>query len=66
MGSLVTLPLPYTQASIRRRIAAAKKEGLRVKGISVDGTVLVDDGDNSAPEVASSDTAPSKWKDAEA
>jgi hypothetical protein len=60
----VTKPLPFTEHSVRRRIAAAKKEGLRVKGIANDGTVLVDDGDNQDPEVASPARTPSKWEDA--
>lgn len=33
-------PLPYTQASVRCRIQAAIKAGLRVTGIAPDGTVL--------------------------
>ena len=61
----MTTPLPFTQASIRRRIAAARSAGLRVKGIANDGTVLVDDGDNDERSVASPATAPSKWQDAE-
>lgn len=36
----MTRALPYTQASVRRRIEAAKKAGLRVTGIAADGTVL--------------------------
>jgi len=61
----MTKPLPYTQASIRRRIAAARAEGLRVVGIANDGTVLVDDGENPERRVAAPATAPSKWQDAE-
>lgn len=61
----MTKPLPFTQASIRRRIAAARAEGLRVTGIAPDGTVLVDDGENLGPRVAAPATAPSKWQDAE-
>lgn len=36
----MTRALPYTQASVRRRIEAARKSGLRVTGIATDGTVL--------------------------
>lgn len=36
----MTRALAYTQASVRRRIEAAKKAGLRVTGIAADGTVL--------------------------
>jgi len=66
----VSKPLPFTQASVTRRIAAAQKAGLRVIGIGNDGTVLVDDGDNpSVPipgSVAPSQYAPtSKWEDRE-
>lgn len=59
----MTAPLPFTQASIRRRIAAAKSAGLRVKGIASDGTVLVDDGDKPASQVDTSEATHSKWQD---
>lgn len=36
----MTRALAYTQASVRRRIEAARKAGLRVTGITSDGTVL--------------------------
>jgi hypothetical protein len=63
----MTKSLPFTQASIRRRIAAVRSAGLRVKGVTNDGTVLVDDGENSGSELApAGDSAPSKWRDAEA
>lgn len=38
----MTRALPYTKASIRRRVEAALDAGLRVKGIATDGTVIVD------------------------
>lgn len=49
----MTKPATATQAQISRAIKAATKAGLRVKGISPDGTVLVDSGEESlkiAPE----------------
>lgn len=42
----MTKPLRFTQASLRRAIAAAKASGLRVTGIAPDGTVLVCSGEN--------------------
>jgi hypothetical protein len=68
----MTTRLPFTQASVRRAIAAARNAGLRVTGIGPDGTVLVDDGDK--PVVVVPDSPPpsqtarvsSKWEDAEA
>lgn len=68
----MTHALPFTQASVRRAIAAARKSGLRVRGIGPDGTVIVQDGDNGPAEVHDSVVrgqagAPSsKWEDAEA
>jgi len=68
----MTHALPFTQASVRRAIAAARKAGLRVRGIAPDGTVIVQDGDNGPVEVHDSALrgqtgAPaSKWEDAEA
>ncbi len=67
----MTRPLPFTQASLRRAIAAARKEGLRVRGIRPDGTLIVDDGDNNAIDVAAAliddeADAASKWEDIEA
>jgi predicted alternative tryptophan synthase beta-subunit len=68
----VTARLPFTQASVRRRIAAVKAAGLRVAGVAPDGTVLVRDGENDASAVPSTTGAPhsvrqtSKWEDVEA
>lgn len=68
----MTARLPFTQASVKRAIAAAHKAGLRVTGIRPDGTVMVQDGDNTPPAVSDSATeiqtarVPSKWEDAEA
>jgi hypothetical protein len=37
----MTRVVPFTQASVRRAIAAAQKAGLEVTGIRPDGTILV-------------------------
>jgi hypothetical protein len=42
----MTRPVPFTQASVRRAIEAARKAGLRVTAIRPDGTVIVDREDN--------------------
>jgi hypothetical protein len=68
----VTRALPFTQASLRRAIAAARKEGLRVAGIRPDGTLItVNAGDNSGADLATimphnQATPSSKWEDVEA
>jgi hypothetical protein len=41
----MTKSAPFTQAQVKRSIAAAKKCGLRVVGIRPDGTVIVYDGE---------------------
>lgn len=38
----MTKPLPFTQASLKRAIEAARKAGLCVTGIAADGTVLTE------------------------
>lgn len=69
----MTRALPFTQASLMRRITAAQKAGLRVTGIAPDGTVLtVQDGENTSASVhndagtAHAPLSPSKWEDVEA
>lgn len=47
----MTKPIPFTQAQIRRAIAAAKKAGLQVVGIRPDGTIIVCDGKLQTEEV---------------
>jgi hypothetical protein len=37
----MTRSVPFTQASLRRAIEAARKSGLRVTGIRPDGTLIV-------------------------
>jgi hypothetical protein len=36
-------PLPYTQASIARRIQGVRKAGLHALGVTSDGTILIGD-----------------------
>lgn len=69
----MTRALPFTEASIRRAVSAARKAGLRVTGIRADGMVMVDDGERCANPLHDSTalaqivSAPSsKWDDAEA
>jgi hypothetical protein len=67
----MTRVLPFTQASLRRAIEAARKAGLQVTGIRPDGTLLVQDVENAPRTVPSGgieeQSAPSsKWEDVEA
>lgn len=65
----MTRPLPFTQASLRRAIAAARKEGLRIAGIRPDGTLILGDGAEAPLADIGPDgqpLAPSKWEDVEA
>jgi hypothetical protein len=47
----VTQRLPFTQATVRRAIVAARKEGLRVIGIRRDGTLLTAEASEPHPLV---------------
>lgn len=65
----MTARLPFTQASVRRRIKAAKAEGLHVIGIRNDGTLILGEkpldvlpGVQPQPDNAET----SKWEDIEA
>ena len=66
----MTRPLPFTEARVRRAIAAARKEGIATGAISIhpDGTITVRWGEPgvalpaSPPHNASS----SEWEDIEA
>jgi hypothetical protein len=64
----MTRALPFTQASLRRAIEAARKAGLRVRRIRPDGTLIVDDASESIAEIVSveEDEGLSKWEDVEA
>jgi hypothetical protein len=42
-GRAVTKPLPFTKASITRRILGIKQAGLHPLGVTADGTVLIGD-----------------------
>jgi hypothetical protein len=49
----VTRKIPFTQASLRRAIEAARKVGSRVTGIRPDGTLVVDDHSNPQSDAKS-------------
>jgi hypothetical protein len=62
----VTKQLLFTQAAVRRAIAAARKEGLHVLAIRPDGTVLVGETPGKISDVAptapeNTDEADSVW-----
>lgn len=65
----MTRALPFTQASIRRAVIAARKAGLTVREIKPDGTlVVVNDGENPSSEAPVAgpgfhNARPSKWED---
>jgi hypothetical protein len=42
----MTKKVPFTQAGLRRAIAAARKSGLRVIGIRPDGTLVLEERNN--------------------
>jgi len=64
----MTTPLPFTEARVRRAIAAARKEGIDVGAVSVapDGTVTVYRGGVAVAPPPSENPALSKWLDVEA
>ena len=67
----MTRALPFTQASLRRALTAARKAGFKVIGIRPDGTLILNDGDSCPPEVAAcaldgQAVGSSKWEDVEA
>ncbi|HWV44069.1 hypothetical protein [Pseudorhodoplanes sp.] len=55
-----------TQAEIQRRIRAAKAEGLRVRGIAPDGTILVDGAGLELEVGATLPPEASKWMEVKA
>lgn len=61
-------PLPFTEAAVRRAIAAARKAGLEVSAVSIapDGTVTVFQQGIAAPLPSGETYAKSKWLDVEA
>lgn len=65
----MTARAPFTQATVRKAIKAARKEGLYVHGVRPDGTVIVGDSPMTgiSPAISSPENAtPSKWEDVEA
>jgi len=64
----MTRALPFTQASVCRRIKAAHKAGLRVTAIRSDGTLIVKDGSEPVAEaaLAEQDESLSRWEDVKA
>jgi hypothetical protein len=61
----MTKALPFTQASICRRIEAARRAGLYVIGITADGTVLTAEKPVDAESFVSEKLQSSKWQDVE-
>jgi hypothetical protein len=63
----VTKPLPFTEAVVRRAIAAARKAGLEVSAVSIapDGTVTVFQQGIASPPPSGENNAKSKWLDVE-
>jgi len=54
--------IPFTKASLKRRIAAAREAGLIVTGITADGTLIV--GDAPHPVIDNRETATAtSWDD---
>ncbi len=65
----MTTRAPFTQQTVRKAIAAARKEGLHIHGIRPDGTVMVGENpplESAAAPLASENAPPSKWEDVEA
>ena len=65
----MTKSLPFTEMSIRRAIAAMRKEGIVVGAVAVhpDGTVTIyQHGGIAAPAQPEQNHSPSKWLDVEA
>ena len=57
--------IPFTQARVERAVKAARKLGLRVKGIRSDGTVEVEEaGAPIVPEIGAQQNEPvNSWAD---
>lgn len=67
----MTKALPFTEASLRRAIKAARKEGLSVTGIRYDGTLLLRAGDGPTEPLEDRTMPPdndqsSRWGDVQA
>jgi hypothetical protein len=59
-------PVTFTQASLRRAIAAAQSAGLKVIGIRADGTVMVSEAveDGATPLDSREASLAASWDDA--
>lgn len=65
----MTARAPFTQATIRKAIKAARKEGLYVHGIRPDGTLVLGENpplENALVLSSAQNVPPSKWEDVEA
>jgi hypothetical protein len=64
----MTRAFPFTQASLRRAIEAARKAGLSVTGIRPDGTLIVHEGTEAVADNFSTEQTEtvSKWEDVKA
>jgi hypothetical protein len=65
---IMTRAFPFTQASLRRAIEAARKAGLSVTGIRPDGTLIVHEGTEAVADNFSTEQTEmvSKWEDVKA
>ena len=61
----MTEKMPFTQARVQRAIAAAQRMGLRVIGITTEGTVLTDNGGGQPHPLIPQEPAPNEWADDE-
>jgi hypothetical protein len=62
----LTKRLPFTQASLKRAILAAREAGLRITGIRPDGTLLVEDASLAADRERQNTPQDDPWKDVQA
>ena len=59
-------PVPFTQAQVRRAVKAAESAGLRVRRVTINpnGSITVDDGENTVAPVDSAPKELAAWHDA--
>lgn len=65
----MTARAPFTQQTVRKAIAAARKEGLHIHGIRPDGTVIVGENpplETTGPLAPGENAKPSVWDEVEA
>lgn len=62
----MTRRVTFTQAQVRRAVAAAESAGLKVKRVVVkpDGSIVVDSGEPGGKSVDSQNQALASWEDA--